>query len=219
MPDDDALLHAITGEPAPDTPELRAAHADIAVLRHQLALIAEELDAGPVAVPPRRRSCRGVLYGLAATGVLGLLGGTLTLLAGTGGAGDAGDADKSAASAVGGTAEEAADALTDPEYLACAATVVEGTVISVHPQGDATEVTLRVTRSYKPVPGPSDVTFAVDAVDAVDTEVVRGEALLVALGPDSASPDALVVGEPGVAAQRPSLVRALEESRETACPG
>ncbi|MHC5908961.1 hypothetical protein ACVNF4_34605, partial [Streptomyces sp. S6] len=67
MTDDDALMYAITGEPAPDTPELRAAHADITALREQLALIADELDAdpdgtldaAPVVVPLRRRPPRG----------------------------------------------------------------------------------------------------------------------------------------------------------------
>ncbi|MET8976181.1 hypothetical protein ABZX85_11240 [Streptomyces sp. NPDC004539] len=219
MTDDDALMYAITGEPAPDdTPELRAARDDIAVLRAQLALIADELDDPPVVVPLRRRPLNGrlVLVGVAAAGVLGLLGGGLALLPNT-----AGDASSASDKAVSSAAEDGTmtpapqSPLTDPEYLACAATVVEGTVSAVRPLASGeTAVTLKVTHAYKPTPGPADVTFTF----GLKVTIVRGTPVLVALRPDTASPDDLFVGTPDITAQRPALTRALADSRALTCP-
>ncbi|WP_416974374.1 hypothetical protein [Streptomyces sp. 4F14] len=196
--DDAALLAAITGESAPDTPELRAAREDIDVLRAQLALIADELD--PQVIPvtrnrdTRNRRLRIALAGVAAVGVLGLLGTGAALLSGRTVPGDAGSAaDKSVTSAEGSTASESP---------ACGTTVVEGTVTAVH----GSEVTLRVTHAYSPRPGPATLTFV------TDTALTPGTRVLVQLAPGSSTPDDLLVGSGEIAARRPALDRASGES-------
>lgn len=197
--DDAALLAAITGASAPDTPELRAAREDIAVLRTHLALIARELDPpAPVVqlAPQRNRRLRVALVGVAAAGALTLFGGGLALLGPHGNS----SADKATSSA----ADEGARAGSrpDPAYLACAATVVTGTVTAV----EGSEVTLKVTRAYKPTPGPTAVTFT------TDTPLTRGTPVLAVLSPGSTTPEDLFIGNQEIAAELPTLTRALRES-------
>ncbi|MFM9442078.1 hypothetical protein [Streptomyces acidiscabies] len=204
--DDAALLAAITGESAPDTPELRAAREDIAVLRTQLALIADELTPPAQVVPlaPRRhRRLKAALVGVAAAGALTLLGGGVALLDMNGDS----SADKATSSAVDSSAATETGALPDPAYLACAETVVTGTVTTV----EGTEVTLRVTHAYKPTPGPTEVTFTTDA------PLTRGASVLVILSPGSSTPDDLFVGTREISAQLPALTQALQKSRTLLC--
>lgn len=197
--DDAALLAAITGESAPDTPEFRAAREDIGVLRTQLALIADEL-APPAQVVPlapyRHRRLKVALVGVAAAGVLTLLGGGVALLDVPGNS----SSDQGVSSAAGGSTEKSA--LPDLVSLACAETIVTGTVTTV----EGTEVTLRVTHAYKPTPGPTAVTFT------TDTPLTPGAPVLVVLSPDSTTPDDLFVGTQEIGAQLPALTRALKES-------
>ncbi|MEX3099846.1 MULTISPECIES: hypothetical protein [unclassified Streptomyces] len=197
--DDAALLAAITGASAPDTPELRAAREDIAVLRTHLALIARELDPPATVVqlaPQRNRRLRVALVGVAAAGALTLFGGGLALLGAHGNSSE----DQGTSSA----ADEGARAGSRPDsaYLACAATVVTGTVTAV----EGTEVTLKVTRAYKPTPGPTAVTFT------TDTPLTRGTPVLAVFSPGSITPDGLFIGDQEIAAELPTLTRELQES-------
>ncbi|KND35688.1 hypothetical protein [Streptomyces acidiscabies] len=198
--DDAALLAAITGESAPDTPELRAAREDIDVLRTQLALIADEL-APPAQVVPlapyRHRRLKVALVGVAAAGVLTLLGGGLALLGAPGNS----SSDKGVSSSAGGSTEKSA--LPDLVSLACAETIVTGTVTTV----EGTEVTLRVTHAYKPIPGPTAVTFT------TDTPLTRGTPVLVILSPGATEPDGLFVGPQEISDQLSTLPQALKEYR------
>ncbi|MHC5902670.1 hypothetical protein ACVNF4_01940 [Streptomyces sp. S6] len=72
---------------------------------------------------------------------------------------------------------------------------------------------MRVTRAYKPVPGPADVTLTL----AHRVDVAQGAPVLVTLRAGSTAPDHLVVGSTGIAAERPALVRALAEFPPFGC--
>jgi len=238
----DALMAAITGEEPTaealaDTAfaaEHRKAVADVALLRERLALIGDALAETPetpeapetpepqsrpapvrVSRPARPRVRRFATAGLAVATVAGVLSGLGWLMAqGGGGVGD------SSSSAQG--AKSADSAVRSPffsaNFLACSALVAEGDVTRVERvagNSGRERVTLRITRSYKPAKGRKDITFLLDA-DTVSKALHKGDRLLVAIPPHSATPDRVVVGEKAIATERAGITEALPES--TALP-
>lgn len=246
----DALLAAITGDPlsghARTDPAFLAAHrtatADVAVLREQLALIADALTGpepapdpapAPVRVPvpasarpsgtrptrprPRRLTLAFRAVAVAAAGVMVVGLGWLVVRGGSGpGAGSA--ASDSAAGADDKAAEASAGArLENPDYLACARLVVEGDVTDVEPVPGTTQrrVMLRVTRSYKPDKIPADVRFLLEREVGQDPHA--GEHVLVVVPQHSAYADAWITGSDAVARERNGVLRALSGSRALQC--
>ncbi|WP_330349785.1 hypothetical protein [Streptomyces sp. NBC_00582] len=230
----DALMAAITGDALPDEsradPARLAAHrsatADVALLREQLALLAEALTEpaekpAPAVVRPLRRprtrvrpfALRAVGAAAAAALVFGA-GWVVVQQIGSGVAGVQSSSDSGAKAAAG--AEDAGTPLGDSGYLACLRLVVEGEVTAVRevPGTDEARITLRVTHAYKPEKAPRDVRFVLPR--DMDPLVARGDRVLVALPRGSSSPDVWAVGEADIAPEREALARALPRSTESA---
>lgn len=193
VPDDDPLMLAITGAPAPvgsrQDPDVveryEAALADVSLLRTQLARIAGDgalppkSSVGDAAVQPaRRRPRRKLTIVLAAVAVAVVLGG-LSL----------------ARIAAGGN--EAAK-LTTTGIVSCARVIAEGTVRQVESSGDGRlRVVLDVERYLKPQDGDRTLSYTLaksgDSVPAVGTRVLvsisrfQGEPVEQYTGEDAAS--------------------------------
>ncbi|MEV6251418.1 hypothetical protein AB0M38_35455 [Streptomyces sp. NPDC051742] len=141
----DAVRLAVSGEPLPEgaegDPDVRAALADVEILREQLAFIATAV-AGPAPAPEgpprprRRRALRRALAVVAAVAVLGVLGTAGAYLVAHNGRLDEG--------------MESAK-LTPEGLVACATDIAEGTVTRVERLGgdEGLRVTLSVERRYK----------------------------------------------------------------------
>lgn len=112
---------------------------------------------------------------------------------------------------------DASGLLSNPEYLACTRLIVEGDVTAVDTGPDAGQerITLRVTRYYKPVTGPADVTFVMDQEDRPRLAV--GDHALIEIRQGHASPDLWATDEQEIAAQRDWITAALPKSRSLAC--
>ncbi|MET7474202.1 hypothetical protein ABZT17_07535 [Streptomyces sp. NPDC005648] len=230
----DALMAAITGaEPSAEAladaafaAEHREAVADVALLRERLGLIGDALAEAPrperrpvpvrVSRPARPRMRRFATAGLAVAAVAGVLSGMGWLLAQAGG----GAAD-SASSAQG--AKSADSAARSPffsaNFLACSALVAEGDVTRVERVAGnpgRERVTLHITRSYKPEKGKKDITFLLDP-DTVSKALHKGDRLLVAIPPHSATPDQVVVGETSIATERAGITEALPQATALPC--
>ncbi|MFD5447433.1 hypothetical protein [Streptomyces sp. NPDC127100] len=244
----DALMAAITGEPLPPGADAgardayRAATADVALLREQLGIIGRTLGDAPATEPdtlgfgepellppfrsaprpgPRSRRRRGLVLGALAAACAG------AVVAGLGwslpaGGGSADSASSAAKEDTGGPAH----ALGTADYLACAATVAEGRVTGTAPvPGAGTRITMRVTRLYKPEPGPGPdgrkaeepgISFLLDG----DAPVLRaGDALMIGIPRGGSAPDEVVTGEQDVAAVRAEVVASLPGSRTVGCDG
>ncbi|MET8766879.1 hypothetical protein [Streptomyces sp. NPDC004658] len=166
-----------------------------------------------------RRALRIALGSLAGTAALSLvLGFGWLLVNAAGGADDNGGA--SAKSDAAGKSEDAGTGVrpAEPEReLACARTVVEGTVVRVEPQRGSrgSRVTVTVTRSYKPAHAPADVGFLL----AADTRPAPrpGQHVLVGVGRGERA-SLWAVGDSRVAAERAWITDALPGSRGLACP-
>ncbi|MEU4656716.1 hypothetical protein AB0G32_22715 [Streptomyces sp. NPDC023723] len=232
---DDALLAAIMGEPLPPG---SAEAADVALLRERMGVIGRvlseppgelpgerpselpgELPGGPsgppgrvpAAVPRRRRHRRHVVLGaLAVAGAGAFLSGLAWLVTQTG---PAGSADAGADSAADSSGKEAAAPFGSPRYLACARLVAEATVTGVEPVPGAggLRITARITRQYVPEKPSGEVTFLTEETLGV------GDRVLFGLPAHGGHPDALFVGEAGIAAERARVTAALPASRTLAC--
>ncbi|MGN5378694.1 hypothetical protein ACQ4WX_18570 [Streptomyces lasalocidi] len=245
----DALMAAITGEPLPEearrdpafVAEHRAAAADVAVLREQLAWLGEALAAdaeaeaegeeGRAAVarpeppvhpvrPPRsgrRRALRfalGSLAGAAAFAMVAGFGWLVTHDSGT--ASGASTASDAKSRPVRG-ADQGRPA--DPEReLACSRLVVEGTVARVTPEKASSwqRVTLTVTRSYKPAHGPAEVGFLLDG--GARPAPRAGQHVLVTVLAGGQDAHLWVVGDARVAVGRAWITESLPASRHLGCP-
>ncbi|MFF9058283.1 hypothetical protein ACF09K_06190 [Streptomyces sp. NPDC014882] len=232
-----AILDVPPAEDARTDPLLaarhRAAAADVALLREQLAVLADALTRPPAAEPARRpapvpfRPSRRRLLplvlktaGLAAAGAL-VAGSGWLLVQVNGGADDiaaSSGADKPAADEKAAASGAAGGPLGDPGYLACARLVAEGDVTEVVPVHGTSRrrVTLRVTRSY--VPGTTargEVGLVVER--DVDPLVAEGDHVLVGIPAGSDSPDVWAVGEAEIAAGRSALARALPGADGASC--
>ncbi|MFJ1971374.1 hypothetical protein ACIO93_22150 [Streptomyces sp. NPDC087903] len=224
----DALMAAITGEQLPPEArgdaalrsEYRSAVADVALLREQLAVIAEALDEpvpapkrAPVRAPRRRRRAFSLAVGaLAVACAATVFSGVAWLAAQSGGIGD-GSSDSDAKSASDSAAGQ--NALQD---AACARLVVEGTVTAVRqlPADPGLErVTLRVIRSYKPAEGKDEITVLRDETTA--PVVRRGDHVLVVGTRSAVAPDTWFVGDKEVSGERELVTRALAESSGITC--
>ncbi|MFG2479925.1 hypothetical protein [Streptomyces fagopyri] len=238
----DALWAAITGEPLPegvrDDPEAvaehRAAVADLALLREQLAAIGgalaepgEEPGEEPrsVRVPrqrprrparaPRNRGRRPLavaLGTLAVAAVAAMVVGMGWLIAQGGGVDSKASSD-SAAKAADGASGSAS--LSAPGYLACARLLVEGEISAIEPVPgtERDRVTLDVTRFYKPAKGAARVTFLADR----ESGPRRGEHVLVGIRRGALTPDRWTTGEEAIARDRQWITGALPASRGLAC--
>ncbi|MEU0072376.1 hypothetical protein ABZ027_22930 [Streptomyces sp. NPDC006332] len=226
----DALMVAITGEPLSEAAradaafmaEHRSAEADLALLREQLGFIGDALGEpteAPRTVPvrpplPRRRAFRLAFGTLAVAAVAVVLSGMGWLLSQAGsGIGDASDS-------AGGSAASKQDAgvrFGSPRYLACARTVVAGTVARLEqlPDTEQLRVTVQVTRYYKPERGEDRLTFVIGRYDV--TELHKGDQVLLGVPRDSATPDHWAVGEREVARERAWITASLPESRTLTC--
>ncbi|MEU8968402.1 hypothetical protein AB0D11_03850 [Streptomyces monashensis] len=241
----DALMAAVTGEPLPEqarrdpafVAEHRAAAADVAVLREQLALLGEALVGGTEAEaeadgeerravvprpvrrprPARRRGLRFALGSLAGVTAFAAVAGFGWLV--THGSGQAGGA--SAASDAKSRPVRGADQgrPADPaRELACSRLVVEGTVARVTPQRASSwkRVTLTVTRSYKPAHGPAEVGFLLD--DGARPAPRAGQHVLVTVLAGEQDARLWAVGDARVAAGRAWITESLPASRHLTCP-
>ncbi|MEE4489776.1 hypothetical protein [Streptomyces sp. BE230] len=242
-PDDDhgetdPLTAAILDEPMPgsahsDTErmeEYRAARADLATLRQQLALIADALTAQePARLParteaasprppgrrtdaahpgrpkPPRQARRGRIVaagGLAAALVLCAVSG-LTWLRYAGG---------------GGTSVGLGDAKAAPGgYAACARLVVEGTVTRVVPEPGTEQdrFELAVTHHYKPATGPARITFLMD--HDVLPPLRTGDHTLIVIPGQASGPDLWSTGEKQIAHDRAWILAELNASPPLTC--
>ncbi|WP_371671519.1 hypothetical protein OG985_30185 [Streptomyces sp. NBC_00289] len=225
----DALMAAITGEQLPPEArgdaalrsEYRSAAADVALLREQLAVIAEALDEpvpapkqAPVRAPRRRRRAFSLAVGaLAVACAATVFSGVAWLAAQSGG----GIGDESSDSDAKSASDSAAgqNALRD---VACARLVVEGTVTAVRqlPADPGLErVTLRVIRSYKPAEGKDEISVLRDETTA--PVVRRGDHVLVVGTRSAVAPDTWFVGDKEVSGEREWVTRALAESSGITC--
>ncbi|MDH6519029.1 hypothetical protein M2164_005511 [Streptomyces sp. SAI-208] len=225
----DALMAALTDEPLPESAaadpaflaEHRSARADIALLKEQLAVIGGTLaETAPAAqrVPVRpsrtRRRARTFAFGTLAvaaaasvvTGLGWLLGHSGAQELSSGGSADS-DAKAEAGVRFGG-----------PAYLACAATVAEGEVTMVKelPATGELQVTVHVTRYFKPDRGTDHLTYVIGAYDLPEP-FTRGTRVLFGVTEGSPSPDQWVVGEQQIARERAWIVASLPQSRTMPC--
>ncbi|MEU6351155.1 hypothetical protein ABZ896_17745 [Streptomyces sp. NPDC047072] len=230
--DGDALMAAITGEEPTDAAradaafmaEYRSAETDLVLLREQLGLIADTLaEATPAAkpVPLRpsraRRRARAVAFGtLAAAAVAGVVTG-LGWLSGHTGVSNltSGSSDDSGASKA-----EASARFGSPAYLACATTVAEGevTVLKELPATGELQVTVDVSRYYKPDRGTARLTYVISEYDPPEPLTV-GSRVLFGVSEGSARPDHWAVGGQEVATERAWITASLPEARGLACGG
>jgi len=225
----DALMAAIIEEPLSDADradaafmaEHRSAASDLALLREQLGLIGHALgepSEAPKTVPvrpsrPRRRAFRLAFGALAVAAVAVVLSGMGWLLSQAGNdIGAASDSDDSAASK-----QDSGVRFGSPRYLACARTVVEGTVTRVEqlPGAEQLRVTVHVTRFYKPEQGEDRLTFVIGRYDVTDLH--QGDQVLLGVPRDAATPDHWAVGEQEVARERAWITASLPESRTLTC--
>ncbi|MEV7733294.1 hypothetical protein AB0O75_14595 [Streptomyces sp. NPDC088921] len=224
----DALMAAITDAPLPEgaaadpafLAEHRSAQDDVALLREQLRIIGETLtEAAPAAkpVPPRRpaaarRRTRAFAFGtLAVAAVAGVVTG-LGWLMGHSGADSLSSADSGASKA------EAGVRFGSPSYLACATTVAEGEVTAVKelPATGELQVTVHVTRSYKPTRGAANLTYVISEYDLPEP-LAKGTRVLFGVPQGSPSPDHWVVGEQEIARERAWITASLPASRGLTC--
>ncbi|MFK4151737.1 hypothetical protein ACI2LV_07080 [Streptomyces fungicidicus] len=163
----------------------------------------------------RRRPLRVALGALAAAAAATVVVGMGWLVAQPGG-GLSGSAEDSAA-AQSDAKEAAGVAFGSPRYLACARLVAEGTVLAVEPApgAGAERVTLAVSRYHKGG-GGDEVTFLRDPA-AGDPPLHDGDRVLIGMPVDGVHPDAVVVGEADIAAERARIIASLPESRTLSC--
>lgn len=223
---DHALMAAITGEEPGDEAradpaflaEYRAAEADIGLLREQLGVLGErlaEVPPVPRPVPLRssraaRRRVRALAFGtLAAAAVASAVTG-LGWLLGHSGPDNLSSADSGASKA------EAGVRFGSPDYLACATTLAEGEVTVVRQLPGELQVTVHVTRSYKPAAGPADVTYVIGEYDLPEP-LTKGTRVLFGVTEGSPVPDHWAVGEKAVARERAWITASLPESRALSC--
>ncbi|WP_405768156.1 hypothetical protein [Streptomyces sp. NBC_01538] len=196
---------------------------------------ARKPDRKPVQVParipvrerPYWRPLRALALGVAAVTAVGTLSaGSVWLLSQAGnGADDSGTSSSAEAGPSysldpqgdGGEGGGDSGSLSRAGYLACARLVVEGTVTAVDPGpgADQDRITLRVTRYYKPVKGPAEVTFVMD--QEVDPRLAVGDHTLIGVPTGAASPDTWTTDEKEIAAQRAWITAALPTSRSLTC--
>ncbi|MFE7171518.1 hypothetical protein [Streptomyces sp. NPDC057616] len=232
----DALMAALTGEELSDEARAdaafmtghRAAEADLALLREQLALIGDALAAqapprpepAPVRAPrDRHRVRRFAFAAVTVAAVGGMLAGMAWLVAQNGGSGSASSASGDAKAAPSAAAD--GSSLASPARLACMRLVAEGDVTDVKPVPAVTgqeRVTLHVTRSYKPARSPKEVVFVLEQ-GLVEKALHKGDRILVALPEHSAVADRVVVGAQEITRERAGLVRALPEAAGLRCGG
>jgi hypothetical protein len=227
--DDDALMAALTGEEPGDEAradpaflaEYRAAEADIGLLRMQLGILGERLAEAPPApraAPPRpsraaRRRARTLAFGtLAVAAVAGVVTGLGWLVGHGGGADNLSSADS------GSSKAEAGVRFGSPSYLACATTVAEGEVTAVKelPAAGELQVTVRVSRYYKPTVGVKDLTYAIGAYDLPEP-LTKGTRVLFGVTGGAPSPDHWAVGEQQIAPERAWITASLPASRGLGC--
>ncbi|MFE3030397.1 hypothetical protein ACFXKY_01965 [Streptomyces canus] len=225
----DALMAALTDEPLPESAaadpvflaEHRSARADIALLKEQLAIIGGTLaEAAPAAqrVPVRpsrtRRHVRTFAFGTLAVAAAASVVTGLGWLLGHSGAQEL----SSGGSAQSDSKAEAGVRFGSPSYLACATTVAEGEVMVVKelPATGELQVTVHVTRYYKPDRGARNLTYVIGAYDLPEP-LTRGAHVLFGVTKGSPSPDHWVVGEPQIARERAWITASLPQSRTGTC--
>ncbi|MET7359471.1 hypothetical protein ABZS76_13560 [Streptomyces sp. NPDC005562] len=245
MPENDldALMPAITGEPAPAealrdpgfAAEHAAAAADVALLRERLGTLGATLAADPgpglgsglgtvpALAPPgriraRRRSTVLALGAVAATLAAVVVGGLgwLVVDAGPGGGGDRDAARGTASDGKPGRAG-GGDADLSPEgFVACSRLIVEGTVTAVDPVPGALQdrVTVDVTRYLKPASGSDTIRFPMDRY--AEPRLRRGDRVLVTVDKGSAEPANWAVGTERDRL-RTMILKALPAARKITC--
>jgi hypothetical protein len=227
----DALMAALTDEPLTDQAradaafmtEHRSAQADVALLREQLAIIGRALGEPPptprsahVRPSRTRRRALNLAFGiLAVAAVAAVLSGMAWLLAQAGNGIGAASSDSGGDSAA--SKQESGVRFGSPRYLACARTVVEGTVTRVQelPDGEQLRVTLHATRYYKPERGEPEPTFVVSRYDV--SHLAKGDQVLLGVPRDAATPDYWAIGAQDVARERAWVTASLPESRALTC--
>jgi hypothetical protein len=230
--DSDALMAAITGEELSDEAradtaflaEYRAAEADVRLLREQLGHLGETLAAAPAAakpVParlrppsPARRRVRTLAFGtLAVAGAASVVTGLGWLL------GHSGELNQDAgAGADSASKAEAGVRFGGPAYLSCATTVAEGEVTAVKelPATGELQVTVHVTRYFKPNRGAGNLTYVIGEYDLPEP-LTKGTAVLFGVSEGSPTPDHWVVGERDIARERAWITASLPAARGLAC--
>ncbi|MFL5995046.1 MAG: hypothetical protein ACJ736_12155 [Streptomyces sp.] len=224
----DALMAAITDEPLPESAaadpaflaEHRSAQDDVALLREQLRIIGETLTEeaapAPEPVPPHpsraRHRARTLAFGtLAVAAVAGVVTG-LGWLMGHSGADSMSSADSGASKA------EAGVRFGSPAYLACATTVAEGEVTAVKelPATAELQVTVQVTRYYKPTRGVTHLTYVIGQ-DDLPEPLAKGNRVLFGVTEGSPRPDHWTVGPQEIATERAWITTSLPKARGLTC--
>ncbi|MFF9772520.1 hypothetical protein ACF1HJ_02375 [Streptomyces sp. NPDC013978] len=172
----------------------------------------------------RRITARTLAAAAAASVVLGIGWGMLQ--AGSGASSskssaDAGVSDESA-SKDGGRLEDSGGgdgsaSLSREGYVACARTIVEGTVTGVEavPGIEQDRITVEVDHWIKPDKGEEQIVFPMS--QNVDPRLKKGDHVLLGIPRDSAQPDIWTTKEAEIAQERAWIEAALPESKRITC--
>ncbi|MFI9819088.1 hypothetical protein ACIHFC_01220 [Streptomyces sp. NPDC052013] len=179
----------------------------------------------PAVTPPARpragrrtrRPLKVALGALAAAAAATVVVGTGWLVAQQPGGSSDDAGSKAAADSAAGEQDGGGVLFGSPRYLACARTVVEGTVSAVEPtpSGESERITLTVTRSYKTDDKKTELTFPIMTVGR--PRLRAGDLVLVGIPLRDPFPDQVIVGEEGIAPERARIIASLPESRTLTC--
>jgi hypothetical protein len=112
---------------------------------------------------------------------------------------------------------DASGSLSREGYVACARTIVEGTVTEVEPVPGAEQdrITVEVDHWIKPDKGEDRIVFPMS--QDVDPRLKKGDHVLLGIPRDSAQPDIWTTKEAEIARERAWIEAALPDSKRLKC--
>lgn len=235
MDEDEQLMAVLLGRPAPSggtaaVDEYAAAERDMAVVQRQLHRIGDGLarhaadgpatsgDRGEPVRKPRRPRSRTLLFALAASVAVAVLGTGTAYFVAHNGAVDGGGASAK---------------LTPEGIVACSEAVAEGTVLRVEPLGGdgRFRVVMDVDRYYKPRGGKPELSFTTEGAETTSYYRTGAKMLVVVSRFPAEGPETFREGDPAPAAAggaghardaldwgRQWVERALPGAKDLPCP-